>query len=104
MSFIGLSYALSQGVVAKSVVSYTGNSPSARVRIVSCCCIILGLGRYVAFQTQTLGVINTILTADTSGIAPSNEMGGLYGALEAVESAAGMIGPIVGGSLAYIDP
>uniref|UniRef100_A0A7S4T497 Major facilitator superfamily (MFS) profile domain-containing protein n=1 Tax=Ditylum brightwellii TaxID=49249 RepID=A0A7S4T497_9STRA len=118
MSFIGLSYALSQGVVAKSVVLYTGNSPSARVRIVSCCCIILGLGRYVAFQTQSLfcvyvtfgfiitalGVINTILTADTSGIAPSNEMGGLYGALEAVESAAGMIGPIVGGSLAYIDP
>jgi hypothetical protein len=78
----------------------------------------LGAGRYFAFHTQSLpvvysvfaciitalGVLNTILTADTASLASPEEIGGLYGVLESVESVAGICGPIAGGSLALIDP
>jgi hypothetical protein len=63
--------------------------------------MILGIGRYVAFHTDslvvvhasflfiinTLGVLNTVITADTGAIAPSNEIGSLFGLLQAAESA-----------------
>lgn len=120
MSFIGLTYALSQGFVAKTLLQKLGGNSSnkARVRIVLSCCVALGLGRYFAFQTQSLtvvyflfsaivtslGIINTILTADTSNIASSDEIGSLFGILGAVESGAGMVGPIMGGALAYLSP
>eukprot|EP00566_Odontella_aurita_P014808 CAMPEP_0113526224 /NCGR_PEP_ID=MMETSP0015_2-20120614/624_1 /TAXON_ID=2838 /ORGANISM="Odontella" /LENGTH=341 /DNA_ID=CAMNT_0000424529 /DNA_START=19 /DNA_END=1044 /DNA_ORIENTATION=+ /assembly_acc=CAM_ASM_000160 len=117
MSFIGLTYALSQGLVAKRVLKVVGPG-RGRVRLMQLCCLFLGLGRYLAFQTTSLpvvyvlfafiitglGVINTILTADTSGIASSDEVGGLFGVLEAVESVAGMVGPVLGGALALIHP
>jgi len=116
MSFIGLTYALSQGVVAKRVVKPLG--PAGRIRVVQLCCIALGFGRYFAFHTQSLpvvyaifaciitalGVLNTILTADTASLASPDEVGGLYGVLESIESVAGICGPIAGGSLALIDP
>ena len=116
MSFIGLTYALAQGVVAKRVVKPLG--PAGRIRVIQLCCIALGLGRYFAFHTQSLlvvyvifagiitslGVLNTILTADTASLASPDEVGGLYGVLESVESVAGICGPIAGGSLALIDP
>ena len=116
MSFIGLTYALAQGVVAKRVVKPLG--PTGRIRVIQLCCIALGAGRYFAFHTQSLpivysvfaciitalGVLNTILTADTAGLASPDEVGGLYGVLESVESVAGICGPIAGGSLALIDP
>jgi len=116
MSFIGLTYALAQGVVAKRVVRPL--SPKGRIRVIQLCCIALGAGRYFAFHTQSLpvvycvfasiitalGVLNTILTADTASLASPDEVGGLYGVLESVESVAGILGPIVGGSLAIIEP
>jgi len=116
MSFIGLTYALAQGVVAKRVVKPLG--PAGRIRVIQLCCIALGLGRYFAFHTQSLpvvyvifaciitalGILNTILTADTASLASPDEVGGLYGVLESVESVAGICGPIAGGSLALIDP
>ena len=116
MSFIGLTYALAQGVVAKRVVKPLG--PTGRIRVIQLCCIALGAGRYFAFHTQSLpivysvfaciitalGVLNTILTADTAALASPDEVGGLYGVLESVESVAGICGPIAGGSLALIDP
>lgn len=116
MSFIGLTYALAQGVVAKRVVKPLG--PTGRIRVIQLCCIALGAGRYFAFHTQSLpivylvfaciitalGVLNTILTADTASLASPDEVGGLYGVLESVESVAGICGPIAGGSLALIDP
>lgn len=116
MSFVGLTYALSQGFVANRVTKAMG--PSGRVWIVFICCLALGAGRYFAFHTNSLplvyvifafivmalGVVNTILTVDTSKIASSDEIGGLFGVFEAVQSAAGMIGPILGGSLAFVDP
>lgn len=116
MSFVGLSYALSQGFVARKVISFFG--PSQKVRIIMSCCLALGIGRYFVYHTQSLalvyvlfgliitalGIVNTILTADTSTLASSSDIGGLYGIFEAVESSAGIFGPILGGSLAKISP
>lgn len=119
MSFIGLLYALSQGIVAKFLLQKFGTkTPRDRVRVVLACCVALGGGRYIAFETSSLvvvyacfafivtalGVVNTVLTADTSYLASSEEIGGVFGILAAVENAAGMLGPILGGLLAYIDP
>ena len=119
MSFIGLTYALSQGFVAKFLLTKFGaKTPKDRVRVVLACCVALGAGRYVAFHTTSLtvvycmfalivtalGVVNTVLTADTSHLASSEEIGGVFGILAAVENGAGMLGPILGGSLAYMDP
>lgn len=123
MSFIGLVYALSQGFIAKRILSFFdtkegSSSGSGRVKVILFCCLSLGVGRVVAFQVNdikivylmfafivtSLGVVNTILTADTCLIAPSSEIGGVYGILEAAQSAAGMIGPFLGGILAKIDP
>ena len=61
---------------------------------------------YVLFGLiiTALGIVNTILTADTSTLASSSDIGGLYGIFEAVESSAGIFGPILGGSLAKISP
>lgn len=116
MSFIGLIYALSQGFVAQRVLRPLGQQ--GRIKCLLTCCIALGLGRYVAFQVQSLplvyimftfvisalGIVNTILTADTSLIAPSSELGGLYGVLDASQSAAGMVGPLLGGYVSLIHP
>ena len=112
MSFVGLAYALSQGFVAKNVIKIGG--PTKKVQILMICCIVLGLGRYWVYHTQSLflvyaifgliitalGIVNTVLTADTSNLASSSDIGGLYGALESVESLAGISGPVVGGYLA----
>lgn len=119
MSFVGLTYALSQGFVANFLLNKFGaKTPQDRVRVVLACCVALGAGRYVAFQTSSivvvyamfafivtaLGVVNTVLTADTSYLASSEEIGSVFGILAAVENSAGMLGPILGGALAYVDP
>lgn len=120
MSFIGLTYALSQGVLAKYLLKTLGanKSDKVRVRMLMGCCVTLGLGRYIAFQTESLlfvyilfacivtalGLVNTILTADTSYLASSDEIGSLFGILASVESGAGMVGPILGGALTYVYP
>jgi len=86
-----------------------------RVRVIQVCCVILGLGRYFAFHTTrltvvygifsliitSLGVMNTILTSDTSSIAPISQLGSLYGVMESVESASGIFGPFLGGFIQY---
>ena len=120
MSFIGLAYALSQGFLAKFLLKTLGGNKSdkVRVRMILACCCTLGVGRYVAFQTHSLavvyvlfasivtalGLVNTILAADTSYLASSDEIGSLFGLLASAESGAGMIGPALGGALAYIHP
>lgn len=115
MSFIGLTFALSQGFIAKLILKpFQHTNSKGRVYVILLSCIILGVGRVVAFQVQdlklvyvmfafivtSLGVVNTILTADTCLIAPSSQFGGVYGVLEASQSAAGMFGPFLGGLLA----
>lgn len=113
MSFVGLTYAFSQGVLAKSVVQFCGNE--RKVLGMMSCCLILGAGRYIAYYTTSLvtvyssfffiinalGVMNTILTADSGAIAPREELGSLFGLLQAGESAAGMVGPFLGGLLSH---
>lgn len=113
MSFIGVVYAFSQGFLAKRVIQIWGSK--GRVHIIMACCAVLGVGRYIAYSTSSLlvmysaflfiinalGILNTVITADTGALAPSNELGGLFGALQASESAAGMIGPFLGGVISY---
>ena len=118
-SFIGLTYAVSQGFLAKALLKFAGgHTAKGRVRLLLACCTCLGCGRYLAFQTTSLpvvyclfggivtalGLINTMFSADASQIAPPDEIGALFGVLAAVESAAGMGGPLVGGALSYIHP
>ena len=109
MSFVGISYAFSQGVVAKFLVKTWGRS--GKVPGIMLCCAILGAGRYIAYHTSrievvyatffliinALGTLNTILTADSGAIAPREEVGSLFGILQAAESGAGIIGPFIGG-------
>jgi len=115
MSYIGLLFALSQGFLAKRII---GNNRKGRVNVILCCCLFLAMCRVVAFQVNdlrvvyimfgfivtSLGVVNTIFTADTCLIAPSSEIGSIYGVLEASQSAAGMVGPFLGGVLAQFHP
>lgn len=118
-SFIGFGFALSQGFLAKYLVKTAGETERGRKHLLLACAILLGGGRFIAYQTSNikivycvfgfivtaLGVINTIFTADTSKIANPSELGGLFGLLGSVESLAGISGPIVGGLLAkYIHP
>jgi hypothetical protein len=49
------------------------------------------------FIINALGTMNTVITADTGSIAPSHEIGALFGILSTAESAAGIVGPILGG-------
>jgi hypothetical protein len=84
-------------------------------KFIMLCCMVLGIGRHVAFHTDSLvvvyasflfiinalGVLNTVITADTGAIAPSNEIGSLFGLLQASESAAGMAGPFIGGMVSH---
>ena len=72
------------------------------------------LREYCAFQTtnlmlvyfmflfivMALGIVNTVISADTGKLAPTSEIGGVFGILEAMQNAAGMFGPLLGGSLA----
>ena len=52
-----------------------------------------------------LGVMNTAITTACSGLADGDQLGGLFGVLESVESVAGIVGPSLGGALsAYGGP
>lgn len=114
MSFIGITYAFSQGFLAKRLVNLFGKDGKSYM-LIMVCCAVLGAGRYIAFYTDSiyviylsflfvinaLGTLNTIITADTGSIAPKDEVGSLFGILQAAESAAGMIGPMIGGIISH---
>ncbi len=109
MSFIGITYAFSQGVLAKRLVAMGGKN--GKVNIIMLCCATLGVGRFIAYTTNSLlvvyitfsfiinalGTMNTVITADTGSIAPGDEIGAMFGILQAAESAAGIGGPFIGG-------
>ena len=113
-SLIGFGFAISQGFFAKFLVKNFGHDDRGRKQLLLACAVILGGGRFIAFQTNNvrvvylvfgfivtaLGIINTIFTADTSKIASPSELGGLFGLLGSMESLAGISGPIIGGLLA----
>jgi DHA1 family tetracycline resistance protein-like MFS transporter len=116
-AFIGLSFALSQGFVAKLLLNKFGTTLQGRARLLLACALVLGGGRLYVYQTTSLvvvyviygaiitalGVVNTIFAADTSQIADPSELGGLFGILASVESLAGIAGPILGGALAKVE-
>lgn len=115
MGLIGLSYALSQGVVAKPLIKLTGDDPS---RLLLCCILLLGGSRPFVLWTSSLtvvyvlyapmvialGVLNTAITTACSRLASGDQLGGLFGVLESVESVAGMVGPTLGGLLTKYHP
>jgi len=108
MGLIGLAYALSQGLIAKPLIRRTGSDPTL---LLLCCIAILGGMRPFALYTPAvgvvyvlyvpaviaLGVMNTAITTACSGLADGDQLGGLFGVLESVESIAGMLGPAAGG-------
>jgi len=57
MSFIGISYAFSQGFLAKRLVQFWGSD--GKVYLIMSCCAILGVGRYIAYFTDSLVVMYT---------------------------------------------
>jgi len=101
----------------EKVLTKTDSNPHrGRIQILQLACITLGIGRVIAFKLTdirlvyavfflivvSLGLVNTVLTVDAGRCVPQNEIGGLYGILDAAQSAAGMIGPVVGGGLVRI--
>lgn len=122
MGLIGLSYALSQGVVAKPLIRLAGKDVGTLLLV---CIVLLGGSRPFVLYTSSvwviyamyvpmviaLGVMNTAITTACSGLASAStgegvsakdaesQLGGLFGVLESVESVAGMIGPALGGLL-----
>jgi MFS family permease len=118
--YIGLVFALSQGFGAKWVLQRfgAGSSITKRMQLLAVCCILLGGGRCLLYLTHSLvvvymiyggiitalGVVNTVFNADTSQVAPPQELGSLFGLLASVETLAGIAGPIVGGALTRFHP
>lgn len=108
MGLVGLTYALSQGVVAKPLVRRTRGDPSYLLML---CVLCLGGLRPVALWTTSLsvvyacyvpmvlalGVMNTAIATACSNLADRTQLGGFIGVLESVESLSGIIGPTVGG-------
>ena len=110
MGLVGLTYALSQGLVAKPMIRRAGKDPTPLLLL---CIVLLGAARPFALLTSSvgvvyvlyvpmviaLGVMNTAITTACSGLASGDQLGGLFGVLESVESVAGILGPAVGGML-----
>ena len=110
MGLIGFSYALSQGIVSKPLIKLFGKDPS---KLILLCILVLGGCRPFALWTSSvtvvymlyvpmviaLGVMNTAITTACSGLAEGDQLGGLFGVLESVESVAGIVGPSLGGLL-----
>lgn len=53
----------------------------------------------MAFVIVALGVVNTSISSACSRIAGADQVGGLFGIMEAVENLAGLMGPFLGGIL-----
>lgn len=78
------------------------------------CVVCLGLGRPIALWTMhirvvycvfmimvmALGVLNTLVSSACANLATGDELGGLFGMLDAVENCTGIVGPLIGGVLA----
>ena len=111
-SFIGLCYAVSQ-YLSQYLLRH---NDSRRKQIFVVSVLLVGVGRYLAFTTSSLfamylfyagtvlasGVVSTLFSSDTSQIAKPGEAGAFFGVVATIESGAGMVGPIVGGSLAQL--
>jgi len=113
MAYVGLTYALSQYFVAKPVIRLYGEQP---ITPMLACIVALAAGRYIAYITTLLpvmlaamglvvvaiGVMNTTISTITSKAVPADQIGGLYGLMQAVENVAGLVGPSAGGYLGEV--
>jgi MFS family permease len=114
MGWIGLCYAISQGYLAQKFIKIAGED----VTIVLLLCVIgLSVGRVFVMLTNdltlvyvimamvivALGVMNTAINSACSRLADANQIGGLTGLMESVESLAGLVGPTLGGVLYRFD-
>mmetsp|Transcript_20403 Transcript_20403/g.40476 ORF Transcript_20403/g.40476 Transcript_20403/m.40476 type:complete len:572 (+) Transcript_20403:71-1786(+) len=111
LAFAGFTYAMSQAVVSKPVMAKFEKDP--RPLLVGCLVLLSG-GRALAataltlqgmfagtfFVILSLGVVNVAVAAAVSQVASSEEVGGLFGVVEAMESVSGIIGPALGGAVA----
>ena len=110
MGWIGLCYALSQGVIAQRVIKRAGKNPT---NLLCGCAISLSAGRVLAMITTNivgvyiimaaviiaLGIMNTAMTSAVTKLADADQVGGLMGVVEAIENCAGLVGPTLGGLL-----
>jgi MFS family permease len=118
-SMYGLFLALSQGFFSKFLLNlFRGETHRGRVRLLATATFAIGFTRYLSVQTSNLvavyvlhatlatalGVISTVFNADLAQIAAPEELGSFFGLIAAVESGAGMAGPLVGGALSYVHP
>lgn len=115
MGWVGLWYAISQGVLAKIFIRVAGEDPTI---VLICCITALSLGRVIAMLTTSLpvvytvmafviialGVVNTAMSSACTRLADEDQVGGLFGVMDAVESIAGLIGPTLGGLLHRLGP
>jgi hypothetical protein len=112
MGWVGLWYALSQGYLAKWFIT---DDPT---KLLLWCIVGLGGGRLLAMLTTSLplvyalmaavivalGIMNTAMSSACARLADADQVGGLIGVTEAVESLAGLVGPAFGGVLFHIHP
>ena len=97
-----------QGLIAKWAVKRAGDDPT---KLLLLCIALLGGARPFVLHTTSvgvvyalyvpmviaLGVMNTAITTACSSLADKDQLGGLFGVLESVESIAGIVGPTLGG-------
>lgn len=112
MGWVGLWYALSQGVLAPLFIR---EDPTL---LLLGCTVVLSLGRLLSMLTSSLvlvyalmaavivalGVLNTAMSSACSRLAQKDQVGGLIGVMEGVESLAGLFGPALGGVLFRLHP
>jgi len=68
MAFIGFSYAISQGFLAKYVIAAVRRRlPSTHKYLLMMCCVILGLGRWYVYHTNSITCLYAIFTCIVSG-------------------------------------
>ena len=116
LGWIGLCFAASQGILARYLIKWVGEPDPTPLLLV--CLAMLGAGRVVAMSTTSLnvvyvvmalvimalGVVNTAMNSAVTRLADADEVGGLIGVIEAVESSAGLVGPTLGGLLFRKNP
>ena len=102
MGWIGLCYALSQGVVAQYFIKFAGENPT---NLLCACAVSLSAGRVMAMMTSSLaavyvimaaviialGIINTAMSSAVTKLADADQIGGLMGVMEAIENCAGLV-------------
>ena len=113
-SMIGLFYAFAQGFAAKRALQrFGGHTSQGRSRLFVVCLVTVSVARYWAFYSYNLrlvymlyaimvtafGISATMVTADASRIPAVEEVGSFFGIMAAVESGAGVIGPLIASAL-----